>query len=271
MNDPAPATNLPRIDALTGADMPKPQPAATVVIFRDQPGDTPPDLLLVERSAKMAFAAGAAVFPGGRVDDADYAFATAMGLYDVEEGGARLAAIRESLEETGVAIALDGDLEPARLVEARRALHDGTALSDICRSFDWHPQLDLLIPFARWCPPFAERRVFDTRFYLARHDDHAADATVDATENYNLFWSSAAGVLDKAEQGLLKIIFPTRRNLERLAQFNDFAEAQAHAAQYPVSLIGPHIAEENGEKYLCIPEGMGYPITRETLVSASRG
>jgi 8-oxo-dGTP pyrophosphatase MutT (NUDIX family) len=43
-----------------------PIPAATLVIFRDAAGA--PELLMVERAKAMAFAGGALVFPGGRID-----------------------------------------------------------------------------------------------------------------------------------------------------------------------------------------------------------
>lgn len=259
------------IDALTGKPLPKAIPAATLVIFRDQPGATAPDLLMVERSAKMAFAAGAAVFPGGRVDDADFEYASKLGHDDRDEYGARVAAIRETLEETGIAIGIDGDVSIKRILEAREALHTGTVIADICGQYDWALQLDKLVPFTRWRPPFAEKRVFDARFYMIRHHDHDALATVDETENYNLFWSNAQSVLEKADKGDVKIIFPTRRNLERLAQFNDFSEACVDAEKYPVTLVSPTIEERDGEQHLCIPEGIGYPVTSEAFGTAKRG
>ncbi|MEH6757825.1 MAG: NUDIX domain-containing protein [Parasphingorhabdus sp.] len=251
--------------------MSKPIPASTLVIFRDQPGSAAPDLLMVERSPKMAFAAGAAVFPGGRIDEADYVFAKDLGHDDIDEYGARIAAIRESIEETGIAVAVDGDIAPRRIIDARAALHEGTVLADICNQFDWQLSLDKLLPFARWCPPFAEHRIFDTRFYLIAHDDHGAEATVDETENYNLFWNSAEAVLGKADAGKIKIIFPTRRNLERLAQFGSFAEAVEHSRQYPVSMVSPTVEQRDDGMHLCIPEGRGYPITSELLDTAMRG
>ena len=104
------------LDAITGKPMPKPIPAATLVIFRDQPGSNAPELLMVERSAKMVFAAGAAVFPGGRIDDADFEYARALGHDDFEEYGARIAAVRESIEETGIAVAVDGNLDGRRCI-----------------------------------------------------------------------------------------------------------------------------------------------------------
>ena len=173
--------------------------------------------------------------------------------------------------DLGIAVAVEGDLNTKRIIEARAALHDGTILSDICNQYDWSLELDKLVPFARWCPPFREKRVFDTRFYMIAHDDHDAMGTVDETENYNLFWSSAQGVLDKAEEGKVKIIFPTKRNLERLAQFGSFDEAAEHSRQHPVTMVSPTMEKRDGVMHLCIPEGIGYPITAESMESVQRG
>jgi 8-oxo-dGTP pyrophosphatase MutT (NUDIX family) len=271
MTEPETSREAPVIDAITGQPMPKPIPASTLVIFRDQPGSAAPDLLMVERSAKMVFAAGAAVFPGGRIDDADFEFAKMLGHDDFEEYGARIAAIRESIEETGIAVAVEGNLDAGRVSEARHALHQGTNLADICNQFDWQLQLEKLIPFSRWCPPFAEKRVFDTRFYMISHDDHQAQATVDETENYNLFWGNAQTVLDRAEAGEVKIIFPTKRNLERLAQFRSFDEAVAHVKEHPAVMVSPRIEKRDDGAHLCIPEGIGYPITSEPMDAVQRG
>ena len=271
MTKPENSGEAQAMDALTGKPMPKPIPASTLVIFRDQPGSDAPELLMVERSAKMVFAAGAAVFPGGRIDDADFDFARALGHDDFEEYGARIAAIRESIEETGIAVAVEGNLDSKRVSEARDALNSGTVLAEICNQYDWQLELEKLIPFTRWCPPFAEKRVFDTRFYMISHDDHKAQATVDETENYNLFWGNAQSVLDRAEAGEVKIIFPTKRNLERLAQFGSFDEAVAHAKDHPVVMVSPHIEKRDGQVHLCIPEGIGYPITSESMDAVQRG
>ena len=47
-----------------------PIPAATLVLMRERAGG-PPELLVTERTGAMAFAAGALVFPGGRIDEDD--------------------------------------------------------------------------------------------------------------------------------------------------------------------------------------------------------
>jgi 8-oxo-dGTP pyrophosphatase MutT (NUDIX family) len=72
-------------------------PAATVVLLRQ--GDHACEVLLVRRSAQLSFHGGAWVFPGGRIDPADYA----LGGDDVV-AAARNAAVREAREEAGLAL-----------------------------------------------------------------------------------------------------------------------------------------------------------------------
>ena len=106
--------------------------------------------------------------------------------------------------------------------------------------------LDVLVPFARWCPAHREARVFDTRFYLASVRDDAPDPVVDDTENISSFWAAAQDVIDAADAGKVKVIFPTRRNLERLALFGSFAEAEAHALDTPIRVVTPWMEEREG-------------------------
>ncbi len=80
----------------TGAEA---KPAATVAVLRD--GADGLEVLMGRRSSKMSFHGGAWVFPGGRVDDADWA--EAKDILDA----ARCAAIREAHEEAGVLVVRD--------------------------------------------------------------------------------------------------------------------------------------------------------------------
>ncbi|MEA3264041.1 MAG: NUDIX domain-containing protein [Pseudomonadota bacterium] len=249
-------------------------PAATLVIFRRDAAGGAPQILMVERSASMKFAGGAAVFPGGRVDDADRELAQALGAADeeaVHELAARIAAVRETLEETGLVV---GIRQRPSLDEARRAreilLAEGT-LAPTLAAMGWELDLDALVPFARWRPKHRHMRIFDTRFYLADLGTGAVDLLVDETENTRLFWTGAAEALEHADAGRISVIFPTRRNLERLAQFGSFDEAVAHVEVYPSRMITPFLTEEDGQKWLRIPHDAGYPVTGEVLESAARG
>lgn len=247
------------------------RPAATLVIVRDRVG-APPELLMVERASTMAFAAGALVFPGGAVDDADRALAarTDHGL-DLDEAAARIAAVRETIEEAGLGIGLAGDVDAALVLRLRDGLHDGKPLGDLLTRHGIDLLLDRLTPFARWHPaPFEKaRRIFDTRFYLARAPEGQV-ASVDTTENVRLFWSAAADTIARCDAGDGEVIFPTRRNLERLALGASHDELVAHAVAFPVETVRPWREERDGEAHLCIPDHLGYPVTSEPLAQVRR-
>lgn len=222
----------------------------------------------------MRFAGGATVFPGGRIDPADHELAARLdtGL-DPEEAAARIAAVRETLEETGLAVGLDGVISGVAAGEARRMLEREGTLAPVLEAFGWQLALDRLIPFARWCPRHhGIVRNFDTRFYLADLGTGAVDVEVDATENRHLFWASADEALRLASKGDIRVIFPTRRNLERLAQFQDFEQCRRHALDFPVQTLYPSVEiREDGTRWLTIPPGFGYPVLAEPVETAARG
>jgi len=247
-------------------------PAATVVIFRNAQDGNPPELLMVTRSRNMSFAGGMAVFPGGRVDQADYDLAKALQSdLPEDEAAHRIAAIRETLEETGLAIGLRGNVDAERAAKARKSLLEQNVLAPVLAEMDWSLDLSSVVPFSRWYPK-NERlpRVFDTRFYLADLGTGNVEITVDETENTKLYWISAQGALDAAASGDLSIIYPTRRNLERLAQYGDFTEAAADCARYGAKMITPFLEERDGVRWLSIRDDAGYPVTGEELEGAMR-
>jgi 8-oxo-dGTP pyrophosphatase MutT (NUDIX family) len=251
----------------------QPIPAATLVIFREGREGPDPELLMVVRSRKMSFAGGMAVFPGGRVDPADHALARQLAPdEDPEELAHRIAAIRETLEETGLAVGLRGAIDAALARNARAELLMHGALGPVLDRFGWTVDHDAIIPFARWLPlGMAHSRIFDTRFYLADLGTGAVDVEVDATENTQLFWVSAKGALEMAKREEIALIFPTRRNLERLAMFGNFAAARAHAEATPVRIITPQVDESGAAPVLRIPADAGYPVVEEVLEHAMRG
>ncbi len=267
-------TDILKSQPIDGTEMVAATPAATMVIFRENPGGGAPLLLMVERVKAMAFAGGAAVFPGGKVDAADFDYADMLGgPLPLDEAAARLAAIRETIEEAGLALGLSGVSDPADCDAARAALHDGDSLKAVCVRHKWTPDFDQLVPWSRWRPPAFEgaSRVFDTRFYLVDAGNSAPLATVDNTENRLLFWATAAEVIERADRGEVKVIFPTRRNLERLALFGSFDAAAAHAAEHPVSTVLTYVEKREDGSWLCIPDGHGYPVLEEPMASAMRG
>jgi 8-oxo-dGTP pyrophosphatase MutT (NUDIX family) len=103
--------------------------AATVVLLRD--GERGVEVLLAERPRDRGSFAGAWVFPGGAVDDAD-----ALGGSVDTEDAARRAAVRETLEEIG--LQLD--------------------------RYD-------LVPFSHWTPPKNSEKQLRTTFFAVRVPD----------------------------------------------------------------------------------------------------
>lgn len=250
-------------------------PAATIIIFRNAPAGGAPEVLMTVRSTGMAFAGGMAVFPGGRVDPADFALgeavAAASGLAP-DEAAHQIAAVRETLEETGLALGLAGAIDAARAADARAMLAEVGALAPVLDAFGWSLDLAQITPFARWFPQ-NERipRVYDTRFYLANLGTGAVEVSIDHAENTQLFWVSAQGALEAAERGDIKLIFPTRRNLERLALFASYEEARAQAEAIPVKTIIPQVDISGDQPMLRIMADAGYPITAELLETVARG
>lgn len=241
-------------------------PAATLVVMREADGG-PPEILMVERARTMAFAAGALVFPGGRVDAGDHGLAQPPG----EDAAARIAAIRETVEEVGLGIAMVPAPDPAALAALRRALHGGEPFAPALATAGISLDLAALTPFARWRPAHRQTRTYDTRFYLARVPAGAGAPVPDATEVVRAFWASARDTLSMVEAGTASAIFPTRRNLERLARFATIDEAVADARAHPIETVTPWVETRDGAAWLCIPERIGYPVTAEPLATARRG
>ncbi|WP_129791871.1 NUDIX domain-containing protein [Sphingosinicella sp. CPCC 101087] len=248
-------------------DLPEPMPAATLVLMREA-SVGPPELLMMERTGHMAFAAGALVFPGGRIDPEDHD--AAGRLPGFPDAAARIAAVRETIEETGIAPAIVPEPDPARVRALREGIRRDLPLDRLLEQHGLALELGALTPFARWCPNFRETRRFDTYFYLAAAPAGAPEPSASAQEAVRVFWASAADILREIEAGAAHAIFPTRRNLERLARFGSIDEARADAVRHPVRTIIPWVEERHGRPHVCIPEDAGYPITAEPLETARR-
>lgn len=239
-------------------------PAATLVTVRERPNG-PPELLMVERALGMAFAGGALVFPGGRIDEGDSALGTGG------DSAARVAAIRETIEETAIPVAL----APVPPVEAALEIQSELlAERDFAELLDRNGlalKLGALTPLARWVPKFHATRRFDTLFFLARAPGPDWQPNVSGGECSGALWITAADALERERRGEARLIFPTRRNLERLALHSSFNAMREDADAHPVEPISPWVEEVDGENFITIPDGIGYPVTREKLDGLWRG
>jgi len=240
-------------------------PAATIILYQED-ASGPARHLMIERTARMAFVPEALVFPGGRVETSDHELAADSALVhsapeDIQDAASRIAAIRETIEEVGIPIGIWPTPTAELVVMWRTALKSGSPLGPLLAAAECHMDLRHLIPFARWCPNLSTERRFDTRFYIARAQGNAA-VTHDVDEATHHIWLTAQEALDDAKSDRFHIIFPTLRNLERLALYPRFEEMALHLAATPFQTIMPKMVEYDGQPWLCIPEGADYPVTR---------
>jgi 8-oxo-dGTP pyrophosphatase MutT (NUDIX family) len=240
-------------------------PAATLIVVRE-PASGPPELLMVERAAGMAFAAGALVFPGGRIDEADRQLAR-----ELATEAEAVAAVRETLEETAVPVALAPSPSEGAAAELQRALVADEPFAALLESAGLGIEIDALTPFARWVPKFHAVRRFDTLFYVALCPPGDWQPRVMEGECAGAAWLTARQVLDRENRGEARLIFPTRRTLERLAQHPTFDAIRADALAHPIEPLTPWVEERNGEKFITIPSHLGFPVTEERLDGLWRG
>lgn len=235
---------------------------------------------MVERHYQIDFASGALVFPGGKLaaEDHDSAWAAFVdGADGLGDAPYRIGAIREAFEESGLLMArpraargagaalIDADAL-APLLPHREAVAKGAqSFLALVRDHDLALALDLLTPFAHWVTPVGMPKRFDTWFYLAPTPD-AQIAACDGWEAVDAVWIAPQAALAAAADGARKIIFPTRMNLEMLAQTQSVASALAAARARTIVCVEPKVVrEDDGTLALLIPAEAGYPVTREAF------
>jgi 8-oxo-dGTP pyrophosphatase MutT (NUDIX family) len=205
-----------------------PRPAATVVIVRDSEESGALELLLVRRNDKVAFMAGAYVFPGGRVDEEDHARARELratwntdsrfpDLTPETELAYRIAAIREMQEEAAVSIAVDD-----------------------------------VVPIAHWVTPEVETRRYDTRFFLARMPDNQI-ARHDEGETTELAWLTPREALDQCRGGQIMLPPPTWTTVKQLARFRSVDDAMAWARATTIVRVQPGFIRDGERTMLTLP------------------
>lgn len=244
-----------------------PRPAATVMLVRDDPGGIA--VFLMRRHAKMEFAAGTMVFPGGGVDDRDRnadlggigAWAGPpphwwAGRFGIEPGLAEAlvcAAARETFEESGVLFAgpagdPDGIVGDASVyADARRELADGTlSFADFLRRENLELRSDLLRPWANWVTPEAERtRRYDTYFFVgALPEGQRADG--ENTESDRAGWTTPQAAIEDFSAGRCFLLPPTWTQLDSLA---GRTVAEVLAVERQIVPVQPHL-EIQGDNWV---------------------
>ena len=241
------------------------RPAATILLLRD--GAAGLEVFMVVRHHAIDFASGALVFPGGRVEGSDHAFAAAIGAAAIGAMAFRLAAIRETFEECGVLLARPQDddalidADRLRLVEDqhRARLNAGEIGFDaVLAAHALRPAPDLLVHYAHWITPSHQPKRYDTQFFLAEAPaEHVA--IHDGHESVDSIWITPQAALDGTEAGRYKLVFATQMNLTKLARHATVAEAMAAARASSVVTVQPRSTKIDAtRRKLLIPLDAGY-------------
>lgn len=233
---------------------------------------------MVQRHHQVDFASSALVFPGGKVDPADRdpalraRCAGAEGLDD-DALAFRVAAVRETFEESGVLIARprggDALVPAARAAEIdarwRGALNAReTTIGAIAEAEDLELALDALVLFAHWITPEFMPKRFDTHFYLVAVPPEQA-AAHDGGESVDSLWIAPQRALEEAAAGRLSIIFPTRMQLAKLARATTVADALARARASRVVPVLPTVGRGATGPVIRIPAEADYGLTEAPL------
>jgi 8-oxo-dGTP pyrophosphatase MutT (NUDIX family) len=215
-----------------------PRPAATIVTVRDSDRTPALELLLLRRNDKVAFMAGAYVFPGGRLDDDDYARARAVHAPPTHESRFRDLALEDEL--------------PYRLAAVREMQEEAGVILTIAD----------LVPIAHWVTPEVETRRYDTRFFLARMPERQT-AVHDAGEMTELAWLSPQHALDQCRAGRIMLPPPTWTTIKRLARFTTVDQALAWARTTAIVRVQPAFVHDGARKMLTLPGDPLHPAAAD--------
>jgi 8-oxo-dGTP pyrophosphatase MutT (NUDIX family) len=248
-----------------------PRPASTILLLRDSAKDEI-EVFMMVRHYEIDFNSGALVFPGGSVDKGDQEIIARPEFYSGGQGldGAalsfRIAAIRETFEESGILLArVSGskalvDAKRAAEIEAgsRAALSEGkTNFLEVLTENGLLLALDELVPYAHWITPEGMPKRFDTWFFLAAAPPEQVGAH-DGKESTDSIWLSPREALAGGESGRFKLPFPTTRNLIKLGKQPNVKAVLDDSRGKPIVTVMPVMTRLNGGRQLRIPLEAGY-------------
>jgi len=247
------------------------RPASTILLLRDG-AKQEIEVFMMVRHHEIEFSSGALVFPGGSVDAGDREIIARPELYTSGAGcdeaalSFRIAAIRETFEESGILLARprgSKDLVDARQatqieISHRVALTERrTTFLNVLAETGMVLALDVLVPYAHWITPEGLSKRFDTWFFLAAAPPEQLGGH-DGKESTESIWLSPREAVDGGASGRFKLPFPTTRNLIRLAKQPDVRTALDNARGRPIVTVMPVVTALNGRRQLRIPREAGY-------------
>ena len=222
---------------------------------------------MVKRHHQIDFASGALVFPGGKTHLGDHDPAwegLVIGWGDAapDDRPLRIAAIREAYEETGILLARHSDGAAFRADERAQAARDDIAADrrsflDLIVALDVRLDMAALTVFARWITPKNMPKRFDTWFYVAAAPPDQL-AICDGHETVDAEWIPPQEALRLGASGERTVIFPTRMNLQLLAEAAGAQDVVHRARLRPLVTVEPVVTRSPDGPVLTIPSDAGY-------------
>lgn len=191
------------------------------------------EVLLTVRPLHMRFMAGAAVFPGGALSEADLdpRWERASGLSGTEAAerlgmtderaalGAFVCALREAFEEVGFLVGSGLAGVP------RDEADDPSAWLESCLAAGAVLATERLVPGGRWVTPEGAPVRFDAAFFLVTAPP-GWEPVPDEREVAGCMWLSPVAALDRLAEGRLAMAPPTVEMLQRLTGHRTAGEAE---------------------------------------------
>jgi len=226
----------------------RPRDAATLILLRDAGRSSGGiEVLLVQRHGRSAFLPGAHVFPGGVVEEADYAPEMGARCHGISFDQAHriiedvsppekslgffVAAVREAFEESGILLAhgqrpID-ERQMVQLGRSRSEVHaNPSSFVSLLRHEGLKLATDRLFYFAHWITPEVLPIRFDARFFVAAAPP-GHEASPDGRETVEARWISPQNAFEEHRKGTLKLAPPTFHSLSELAECRTVDEAIA--------------------------------------------
>jgi len=239
-----------------------PIPAATILLLRD--GLEGLEVLMMERHRDSGFAAGAMVFPGGKIDPSDQQLMGHCSLVGVNDLPlARIAAIREAFEETSILLARRAGAARLMTAEDIQDFRDQQALvgnfPGAVAAAGISLATDLLIPIAHWITPAGLPKRFDTRFFVAPAPPEQI-AREDGFEAIDAHWTTPRAALDAADQGSRFLMLPTYLILRELSRAASVAMALDAAREREIVTVIPEMTPTTEGYPIRVPPDVGYDL-----------
>jgi 8-oxo-dGTP pyrophosphatase MutT (NUDIX family) len=230
-----------------------PRLATTVLLVRDRGGL---EVLMVVRNEKPPFSS-ALVFPGGIVDPEDshedwLPHTTGAADLPVQERAIRIAGFRELYEETGVLL-----VDAAEPVLASAPSSSERTFLETVAQTGAKLDLEAMHPFAHWITPEVAPKRYDTHFRICGLDT-GLTAVSDGLETVSVEWLSPKDAMDLGAAGERNVLFPTRSNLQLLANSTSVEEAIDAARRRTIVTVMPKIVKRPEGTFVTLPPDSGY-------------